>query len=66
MMDPREKFKRLMGPKKTPDDYEITISESELRSFPEGRAFLADMLKARRAARKWRSLVSNASRPPRS
>ena len=51
-MTPQEKLHRLLRRgRKQLDDYGITVTDSELRTFPEGRAVLLGIAKARRQAR---------------
>lgn len=38
-MTPKEKWDRLQNPK-TPEDYGLCLTETELRQFPEGRSVL--------------------------
>ncbi len=47
-MMPKEKWERLRSPK-TFEDYGLSLNESELRTFPEGREVLLEIrLKQRR------------------
>ena len=50
-MNPREKFNALLNPKNL-DSYGLTLTEEEMRTFPEGREFLLEIAKHRRSTRK--------------
>lgn len=41
-MTPREKWERMRNPKEL-GDYGLGLTEEELRTFPEGRAFLLEV-----------------------
>ncbi len=56
-MDPKSKLKALINPQ-TLEDYGVSISETEMRTFPEGRAFLLAIRKKQRDARRIDRLMS--------
>ena len=51
MKTPMEKWQELIDPKANEDDC-VSMTESELRTFPDGRAFLCTMRKFHRKS-KW-------------
>jgi hypothetical protein len=56
MNGPAEKWRRLNSPQ-CHDDYGLSLSEAELRTFPAGRAILAEVLRLRRQSKQM-SLVA--------